>query len=461
MNKNTPIPNSPANQLGTHGQPQPEEPLLSLVMTSHPLLAKTIEGTTSAYNTSKNFSPRFKTGVEYVEGFVTPIANTVGSVGRVTGVEGGVRWFLGGARRHQSSSDLEAGEAGSNNKRRKVDSRGGSSSLARREAGAGIAPLTSADRSQDPYGFAAKDRRLSMSTIDSLPAYDDHRSPAYTEKTDQGDQTPTANMDRQLTPTQSTSSTTATTPTAWQSRLILSTSGLSIAMSEESLRSLKYCLKWLRWANEHIGRIIGALKDALEKFEPTHQIDNGEDHAMADAHYGSVASHDDERARQELGARISILRSDVLKTLRDVIDTVSKYAGGALPDNARNLVRRHLTSFPQRFRLATQNSTQNSNSSDNVSTQEQREGKEREMREGAQRVLVLAKEGLDMMAQVSGVLDGTIVSAEEWCERLGKKKREDHQEGAQEQQELQQQQGYPAAAVPFTGVGVDGDVKMS
>ena len=28
---------------------------------------------------------------------------------------------------------------------------------------------------------------------------------------------------------------------------------------------------------------------------------------------------------------------------------------------------------------------------------------------------------LDMMTQVSGVLDGTIVSAEEWCERLGKK----------------------------------------
>jgi len=37
--------------------------------------------------------------------------------------------------------------------------------------------------------------------------------------------------------------------------------------------------------------------------------------------------------------------------------------------------------------------------------------------------MVLAKEGLDMMVQVSGVLDGTIVSAEEWCERLGRKKR--------------------------------------
>jgi hypothetical protein len=45
---------------------------------------------------------------------------------------------------------------------------------------------------------------------------------------------------------------------------------------------------------------------------------------------------------------------------------------------------------------------------------------EQEVRDGAQRVLVLAKEGLDMMEQVSGVLDGTIHSAEEWCQRLGK-----------------------------------------
>jgi len=31
------------------------------------------------------------------------------------------------------------------------------------------------------------------------------------------------------------------------------------------------------------------------------------------------------------------------------------------------------------------------------------------------------------MSQVSGVLDGTIVSAEEWCERLGRSKREDRE----------------------------------
>ena len=38
-------------------------------------------------------------------------------------------------------------------------------------------------------------------------------------------------------------------------------------MSEESLRSLKYCLGWLRWANEHIGKVILALKQVLEQYD--------------------------------------------------------------------------------------------------------------------------------------------------------------------------------------------------
>lgn len=425
-------------------------------MTSGSLLAKPIEGTVSAYNTTKNFSPGFiKTPVEYVEG-------VVGSGLHLSGIEGGVRWFFRGKGRHQSSSDLEAGT--NSNKRRKVDNRAGSTSASRRGH---VAPFTSSNGSEiDPYGLSnEKDRRLSMSTVDTLPAYDDVRSPAYTEdavvmrseKTD---------LDGRATPTASRPS--SSTPTAWQSRLIMSTSGLSIAMSEESLRSLKYCLSWLRWANDHIGRVISALKDALEKYD--NQYGNigadGDQLMNGNAHH---QHEDSEQARRELGARITALRSDVLRTLQGVIETVSKYAGGALPDNARTLVRRHLTSLPQRFRIATQESasTASSPSPAPASGPSTEDGKEKEVREGAQRVLVLAKEGLDMMAQVSGVLDGTIVSAEEWCERLGKKRREDREqtssdgrfEASQQEQRQQQQQQSPQT-VPFSGVGIDGDIKM-
>jgi hypothetical protein len=408
-----------------------EEPLLSLLTTSHPLLATTIEGATSAYNNSKNFSPRFKSGAEYVEGYLGPIANTVGNVGRATGVEGGVRWFLGAGRRHQSlSSDLEAGDLGSH-KRRKVDDGSHEAAL----DPAADRALSNQPAETDLYGFT-KDRRMSMSTVDTLPAYDEQRSPSYAEVTE----------NRVASRPSSSSSASA----AWQQRLIMSTSGLSVAMSEESLRSLKYCLDWLRWANDHIARVINALKTTLDEFDsPTHNkktSHGGQDSDDATLKVSSTTAAEESHSPQERGelaVRINALKNDVLKTLRDVIDTVSRYAGGALPENARVLVRRHLTSLPQRFRLAAMNDS---------SAEHQRDGaKEKEMREGARKVLVLAKEGLDMVTQVSGVLDGTIVSAEEWCERLGKKRRE-------ERAALTTAEEAPPA--PLSSVVVDEDMKM-
>lgn len=245
------------------------------------------------------------------------------------------------------------------------------------------------------------DRRLSVaSTVDTLPAYDELRSPPYAEH---------------FVPPE-----TRPNSAAWQSRFIMSTSGLSIAMSEESLRSLKYCLSWLRWANVRIGNVINSLKSTMEKYERSDPNQTDGDHLMGDGPYTS-----EQADRSQLAAKIAELKLDVLRTLQDVINTVSRYAGGALPDNARDLVRRHLTSLPQRFRVANMvgDGQQDSHRTE-VTGEERREEQEKETRESAQRVLVLAKEGLDMMSQVSGVLDGTIVSAEEWCDRLGRRKRE-------------------------------------
>ncbi|KAI0376718.1 transcription factor Opi1-domain-containing protein [Hypomontagnella monticulosa] len=387
-NQHAPVPGSPHSQTGG---PHPE-PLISLLTTSHPLLATTIEGATSAYVNSKNYSPRFKSSAEYVEGYVIPIANTVGSVGRVTGVEGGVRWFLGGGRRHKSqSSDLEGADLGSN-KRRRVDGTGTFKETTPEPNSGTQTPRASFDNTHD--------RRLSVaSTVDTLPAYDDLRSPPYAE---------------QFVPPEGRSNNAA-----WQSRLIMSTSGLSIAMSEESLRSLKYCLSWLRWANVRIGNVINSLKSTMEKYERSRPGQADVDHPMDGTSTGEASD------RSQLAAKIADLRMDVLRTLQDVINTVSRYAGGALPENARELVRRHLTSLPQRFRIANMIGHEQQESRQiEMSEEESRESQEKETRESAQRVLVLAKEGLDMMSQVSGVLDGTIISAEEWCERLGRRKRE-------------------------------------
>jgi transcriptional repressor OPI1 len=308
-----------------------------------------------------------------------------------------VRWFLGGRRpSHQQPSDLENGDHGSN-KRRKV--------------GDGEVDIDN-NVSRDPYPVHRqefqlyhRERRASQSsTVESLPAYDEHRSPNYETHAEQA-----------LVTTQHDSSTNP--GSTWHSRLVLSTSGLSVAMSDESLRSLKYCLSLLRWANDHIGKVIEALKAVLDQFEsapfPSSNgaLTNGDN--KGELSNGQLILRTD-ADRSAMHAKIAELKSDVLKTLKNVVDVVSKYAGGALPENARTLVRRHLTSLPQRFRLASTSTNQNGRAATSS---------DGEVTEGARKVMVLAKEGLDMMAQVSGVLDGTIVSAEEWCERLGKKKR--------------------------------------
>ncbi|GJN74969.1 hypothetical protein PLICBS_009063 [Purpureocillium lilacinum] len=370
--------------------PHQSEPLLSLLTTSHPLISSTIGGASSAYGGAKNFSPRFKSGAEYVEGYLTPIANTVNSVGRVTGVEGGVRWFLG-SRRHAPPADEDDGGS---KKRRKM---GGSNETSQSVMDQARDLKKLSELGDSPSSELRSPRRLSSaSTVDTLPAYDDMRSPAYTETA--GPQNPPR-------------SNPANAP--WQSRLIMSTSGLSVAMSAESLRSLKYCLKWLRWSNDHMSRVIGNLKSALEEYEKVDdevaegQGQDGNDEPLA------AGQKTPQESRMELADKINTLKRDVLTTLQDSINTVSKYTGGALPENARTLVRRHLTSLPQRFRVATMPSSAEGGAKDSDSA----------IREGAQKVLVLAKEGLDMVTQITGVVDGTIVSAEEWCERMGKKRR--------------------------------------
>lgn len=406
--------------------PQPE-PLLSLLTTAHPFVASTIGGASSAYGGAKNFSPRFKSGAEYVEGYLTPLAKTVNSVGRVTGVEGGVRWFLGN-RRQQNSTDSETN--GNSKKRRKVGEESDGANKKSKD-------MTNGDTDMSPPTPKSERRLSSASTVDTLPAYDEMRSPAYTETASGSQQAPRS------TPSNA----------SWQSRLIMSTSGLSVAMSAESLRSLKYCLKWLRWTNDHMNQVIGNLKTTLEEYEKTtaqaqienpegseSQIDDGDGTGKPN---GQSNRQTPEQARTELTSKINTLKVDVLKTLQETINTVSKYAGGALPENARILVRRHLTSLPQRFRLASMSDTA-SESGDKDS--------DSAVREGAQKVMVLAKEGLDMVTQITGVLDGTIVSAEQWCERMGKRRRPTNDSDQLESPRLES---------PATTVEANGDVKMA
>ncbi|KAL1970926.1 hypothetical protein VTN77DRAFT_2760 [Rasamsonia byssochlamydoides] len=337
--------------------PQPE-PLLSLLTSRHPLISSAINGSMSAYTSSKSYSPRFKYGAEFLERNIgSHVANTVGTVSRKTGVEGGLRWAL--QRRDTGDANDDR------NKRRKVGEESASSKM-------DIEKVVS-----DPADMHRGRSSSELSYPESLPPYDDQRSPQYEE-------------------INSNSNNTSQPASTWQSRLMISTSGLGVAMSEESLRRLSYCLKWLRWANERLSHAIVALKNVLQQWDESRKKEKSDEAAPN---------------RAMLSQHIQAVKEDVLRTLKQVVDIVSKYTGGALPENARNLVRRHLISLPQRFRIA---STTRSPSDTTLSSSDEATS--------AHRVLVLAQEGLDMMAQVSRVVNDTLVSAEVWCERLGRKR---------------------------------------
>lgn len=282
------------------------------------------------------------------------MVNTVGTMSRKTGVEGGIRWAL--QRR-------DANESVDRNKRRKKD-----------------------DPSAEEDANMEMQNDMETPHMEALPPYDDHKSPNYEEVQHQQ-----PSYERNKT---------------WQSRLMISTSGLGVAMSEESLRRLTYCLKWLKWANDRLNSAVKALKNMLEKWEEEKQKN----------------STDESSSQQKalLLRNMQAVKDDVLRTLQQVVNIVSKYTGGALPENAGTLVRSHLMSLPQRFRLASSSSTTTTSSSSSTVSRDST-GSGSEEASSAHRALVLAQEGLEMMSQVHRVVDETLASAQMWCERLGRK----------------------------------------
>lgn len=328
------------------------EPLLRLFTSQYPWTRPLINGSLSAYKTTQSYIP----GAEWTERNVgLPIA---GTVARISGAEAGLRWALQPKREGRSptkNADVEKGYS---------------------EVAADGVHRQSSDGAY----------------TENLPAYNaGDRSPPYTEQ----QVLLQRRDDRQP-------------PPGWRQQLVVSTSGLGIAMSDESIRSLKYCLSWLRWANGHLGEAIQNLRNLLERWDEG--ITPGEQPSPMSV--ASMTQTQEERRQAALSARIAALKADVLQTLKHVVGIVSNYAGGALPQNARDLVHRHLTSLPQRFNMASIAERDDESANTNGS----------EAAKSGRRVMVLAQEGLDMMTQVSRVVNDTLVSAEGWCEKLGRRR---------------------------------------
>lgn len=387
-----------SNQLrsGQHANQEPE-PILQLLVDAHPWVGGTINGSLSAYTTTKNYSPRFvQYGANLLERNIgSPMASTVSSVGRRTGVEDGIRRYLDSRR----PSDLERADSdGGRGKRRMV------------------ANEDAMDIDEEGANTAMEDTSPRRESQEYLPAYRGSKPPSYREA-----ESPSSSDRRQL----------ATRPPhsrSWSTQLMISTSGLGVALSESSLRSLTYCVGLLTKATEHVETVMNALKMVLKEYDQAQEARQQEDARRAKAIEAGVidrAQADKDEAAQRLAERIKQLCDDIWNTMKTVVNSVSTYAGGALPDNARRLVKGQLMSIPQRWRVATQTAAQQNQQHVEASEggESSRAGTETEARKAAHRMIAFADEGLDMMAQVNGVVKITLQSAEEWLRSLGRRNR--------------------------------------
>ncbi|KIL58787.1 hypothetical protein M378DRAFT_170151 [Amanita muscaria Koide BX008] len=234
----------------------------------------------------------------------------------------------------------------------------------------------------------------------------------------------------------------------WQA-VLLEAGGLGAALSDENMRRLKYCLHCLQYATAQIDAQILILRDFITSFHPAatssrHPSESSRRPPVSHAHMRTLTD----------------VRRDLVHTIRQVVDVVSKYAGGALPEPARTRVRGFILKLPQRWAsragvsvtaeigsaCGEEGGTAAASGSGGAVRRTNRRAQYRERGPNsdsrtssrapspssprvqpvsagaavvaAQRILTLATESLDMMRGVTGVMKDSLDRADAWVNRL-------------------------------------------
>ncbi|KAF9096536.1 hypothetical protein BGX29_008538 [Mortierella sp. GBA35] len=181
-----------------------------------------------------------------------------------------------------------------------------------------------------------------------------------------------------------------------------SAAGVAI-FSEESMKSLKYCLQWLQYAVQHIDHQIGLLRQFLVSLASP---------SSSTAMVPSTAA-----------STLASIKKEVVETLRKVINVVSRYAGACLPDQAKINVRQFILSMPVRWATLNNESVPSTPmGSPSLGPQSDRNPEQNaalsETSERATKVLVLAHESSDMLKSVASIFKDSVDKAENWMDKL-------------------------------------------
>lgn len=118
----------------------------------------------------------------------------------------------------------------------------------------------------------------------------------------------------------------------WHS-VLSSASSFHLSLSEDSLKSLRYCSDWLHWANGHVHGLLGNLTGRLGP--------------ESDANAGLRNMSPEEL--HTLSQSVLYVKREISETLKKLMGIVSNYAGTALPEPARSRVRGYVLGMPSRW----------------------------------------------------------------------------------------------------------------
>ncbi|KAL9936094.1 hypothetical protein V8E36_004936 [Tilletia maclaganii] len=143
--------------------------------------------------------------------------------------------------------------------------------------------------------------------------------------------------------------------------------GLSAAMSNESMKSLKYCLHWLQVSStspsfpfpshlavraqrgrvslNHMALMDLSISHSCSQYATArieHQVTVLRD-VMVKLNHGEF-----DLASQPV-QNLGVIKGDVVTTIKGVVDVIGKYAGIALPEQARRSVKGFVLSLPARW----------------------------------------------------------------------------------------------------------------
>ena len=188
--------------------------------------------------------PNFAFVRQQVERAAGPMTSVVSFAAQRTGVEGVLRRRL--EARSQNGKPMGPPSAPASNNTSPNSKKNGTSTTSSLEAHAAA-------------GAKVKKRRKAMKQGDENMEVDEVTSVADEEE----DEPTLTHKHNELVEVKKSVAATEN----WQRRLMLSTAGAGVALSEESLKSLKYCLEWLRWANIHMDKVIVALRTVLDEWD--------------------------------------------------------------------------------------------------------------------------------------------------------------------------------------------------